>query len=259
MKYTSTNKICQSLYENSYADFLRELSEGDTIIPSNRKSSRSQDEASHDAKDMLLRALYANWNRKDPFEMRRFNGSGRLCCINDTSGYFADLKQTILDGLARTPAGKKLYLVFTTRSRLFRPPYYDHKYQSATWRHSAADCKVFDQWIRDNFGERADDIRFVILCQFSACEERSFETQLGQQYQQFLDNIGKRLGRKASGIFRQVVVELRRGQGLSTPDIIRQLEIDYDGEKVPAAKTIRDWLKQEGLSEKRGRRWYKNT
>lgn len=260
MKYTSTNQIYQSRYEISYADFLRELTEGDTIIPANRKSSRSQDEASHNAKEMLLRALYNDWNQKAPFEMCPFDGSGKLCHINDQDGYFVDLRQTIQDGLARTPADKKVYMIFTSRSRLFRPPNYDRNNQSATWHHCAADYDTFDQWIRDNFGARADDVQFVILFHWlTPGEERSFETQLGQFYKRCLDGIGKRLGRKASRMLRPIVVELRRRQKLSTPEIECRLKLEYPDEKLPAAKTLRKWLFEEGLSEPRGRRWHKTT
>jgi hypothetical protein len=199
--------------------------------------------------------VYNELDLKDPFVMRRFTGSGRLCFVNEGTGYYADLKQTMHDGLARTSAGKKLYLLFTTRSRLTRPPNYDHQNQSATWQHTTEDYEGFDQWIRDNFGTRADDIKFVSLFHwFSPDQERGFESWLGQVYQQCLDGIGKRLGRKASRRFRQVAIDLRR-QGVSTSEILYRLGLDYQDEKLPASKTIRDWLLQEGLSERRGRRW----
>ena len=242
----------------SYADFVNELTVWDTIIFANRESTRHQ-KLNHDAKEVLLQAVYNQLDLNDLFVMQRFNGSGRLCCINDRTGYYPDLKQTIRDGLARTPIGNKLYLLFTTRSRLLRPPHYDHNNQRATWGHSAEDYEGFDQWIRNNFGARIDDIKFVILFHWlTPDEERSFETQSGQFYQQCLDGIGKRLGRKASSTFRQVAIGLRR-QGVSTSEILRRLELEYQDAKLPAAKTVRDWLLQEGLSEPRGRRWYKTT
>ena len=117
MKYTPANQFCQSRYEMSYADFRKALSEGDTVLAANRESTRSQ-KLNHNAKAALLQAVYDKLGLKDPFYMHRFTNSGRVCYINDGKGYYPKLKKLIHRGLARTPAGKKLYLLFVLRSRL---------------------------------------------------------------------------------------------------------------------------------------------
>ena len=243
----------QSPFIISFADFLNERKEGDIIIPANRESSRSQVHK-HDSKEILLRAVYEGLKLQEPFYMLRFNDSGRLCHVNDKKRYFDKLKQTIQMGLQKTPPKNKVYVLFVTQSRLMRPAGYDHKNQSGTWMYSKDDYKIFNQWGEESFSERVDDVRFVILCPLSPVDERSFESWLGRFYQRCVKSIGRRLCRKAGSLFRDIAIELRK-QGLSTKNIMHQLELEYQDEKLPAPKTVRNWLLKEGLSEKRGRRW----
>ena len=203
-----------------------------------------------------MQRVYERLKTQEPFTMLRFNGSGKLCCVNDKGAYYDKLGRVIQTGLQRTPTGNKLYILFVTRSRLMRPSGYDYTNQSATWTYSVGDYKVFNQWVRDAFGARADNVRFVILCPLSPANERYFESWLGKFYQKCLKNIGKRLSRKMSQMFRSIVIGLRKRQGLSTSEIVRHLEDVY--EQAPKERTIRDWLQRAGLAEKRGRRW-KNT
>jgi hypothetical protein len=252
---TSNNEVGrdQSPFIISYADFQRERTDSDIIIPANRESSRSQ-KNKHDSKEVLLQGVYNGLKLQEPFDMLRFISSGRLCHVNDKKRYYDKLKEKVQAALQKAAPGNKLYVLFVTQSRLMRPAAYDHKNQSATWMYSKDDYEIFNQWVQDSFLDRADDVRFVIFCPLSPDGERSFESWLGRFYQRCVKSIGRRLGRKAGSTFRDKVIDLRK-QGLSTNNIMSQLELEYQDEKLPAPKTIRDWLLREGLSEKRGRRW----
>jgi len=252
-------QLGQSPFILSFADFQKDRTEGDIVIFANRESSRSQKEK-HNSKDVLMQGVHLGLKLQEPYIMRktmlRFNGSGKLCDVNSKKGYFIRFAKTIKKGLGQIAPGKKLYILFVTQSRLIRPSGYDYQNQSATWTYRKGDYTIFNQWVQDTCGAQSEDVRFVILCPLPPADERYFESWLGKFCEQCLKSIGKRLSRKMSPTFKPIVIKMRQN-GMSTPEIVRELEMNCQNIKLPAPETIRKWLREAGLSEKRGRRWHK--
>jgi hypothetical protein len=244
---TKTVQAGLSPYIISYADFLNEKTGSDTIVFANRESSRSQKD-NHDSKEVLLKLVYGGLKLDVPFKMYPFEGSGRLCFVNVKGSYFDKLKRFIWVKLHQLPPGKKLYILFVTRSRLMRPAGYDPNNQSATWMYQEDDYLAFNQWVRDSFSTRTNDVRFVPLFHLSPADDRYFETWLGKFYKQCWNNYGKRLTRRMSSMFRSIVKALRK-QGMTSKEIITKLELEYEDEheKLPAKRTIRGWLEQKDI------------
>ena len=126
-----------------------------------RESTYSQ---SHEANVAVLQVVHRHLKIKQPFESKRFTGSGRVGASTGKR-YFDWLERMIRTGL---PSKGTLYLFFVTRSRLFRP--LDYNYDDVqTWNPTQADYDNFDDWLCRSFGNESErPLLFGLHC--PACQ-----------------------------------------------------------------------------------------
>ena len=178
--------------------------------------------------------------------------------------YFDWLEEKIRNELLNTNDGEKVYFFFHSIDRLIRPVGYDRK-KTNTWDITNADLEIFESWLYHCFGERTQDIVFLILHDETPEIIRRIQTAAGMQQR------GKKGGRPRKQSTDTQIKAKKCEPGykkkilLEFLPIVIQLGSDGMGSKQIASylkshqqvtipdKTIRNWIKKHGTPKRRGR------
>ena len=171
----------------------------------------------------------------------RFNSKNVRAVIEGT--YFGWLLDVLESELPSTP-GQKLYVIYLTIDRIFRPITYNPHGGISTWHYTDDDYAVFQMFLDYFFGERTSDIVFAVIDDSDPAKNRSNATKLGQA------TTGRRGGRPRQINPKEEACRLARENKWNAGRIRRHL-FRY---KIDASiRAFQLWLKNKGLESPPGR------
>ena len=241
------------------ASMMPDVDDNDHIICVNRQSSKNNVHG-HIAKKSVLRKAHEKLAPNKPFTSYHITESGNLKhlrnvvdadnvreAVRDTE--FGELMD-ILDYEIGNTHGKLYVLIFSI-DRLFRPSRY--RSNKGTWNYSPDDFAAFKRLLDACFGKRSDDITFVPICEGTPEEIRSQQIKLGMKVS---GNPGGRPSAiqksyRVKPLLNDEAVELARKYNWNANQIVRFFEKKYKRRFID--RTIRNWLKDEGVPSPRGR------
>lgn len=172
-----------------------------------------------------------------------FNSDDVDAAIGGT--YFEWLANVLKSELPSTPS-QKLYAVFPSIDRIFRPSGYKRQGGITTWYHTKNDFAVFQKYLDHFFGERAVDIVFAVIDNSDPLQGRSNVIKLGQE------TTGRRGGRPQNPPDpKEEALRLKKEYDWNAGQINRYLLNQYGIEK--SVRAVQLWLKDAGLESRVGR------
>ena len=239
----------------SLADLLTDISDGGQFVFITRQSSRNNLK-SHKIYATVLERVHAQLSLPKPFVLHSFVGSGKVNFLKHAfdSGkvdewirgtYFEWLVNVLWHALAKMPEGKKLYVIFASIDRMFRPIGYAPQGGTETWEFDAESCELFRRLIVHYFNERSEDIVFVSVNDGTPEQCRVWQTKLGQA-----GNVGGRPRRHSKAQVLENILQLA-AKDMNAGQIKRYLSAKY-GVDIPL-RTIQYRTRKAKLSAKAGR------
>ena len=218
----------------------------------NRESSDSQS-GNHGAKIRELREAHRELGIRAPFKAEIFTGSNSLRFLNDPKNkFYPELRRAIQDGLSR--AQGTLYVFFTCLDRLMRPVRFDKDRYSETCTLTDADYQMFWEWMVCYFGNRANDVVFIMLNDAQELDG-AYATRSGMRYKGNMGGRPKkqktRINKRTSTRLQKLAIHLAETTSMDAADIWNHLM--NRGESV-SKSAVKTWLRKKKLSRKRGKR-----
>jgi hypothetical protein len=159
--------------------------------------------------------------------------------------YFEWLINTLRQELSKMSAEEKLYVIFASKDRIFRPIGYDPQGSTDTWEYDEESCLLFQRFIDYYFNEQSENIVFVCVNDDTPIQCRIWQTKLGQA-----GNKGGRPKQYDKAQVRDIVLRLAADK-MNAGQIKRHLLAEH-GMDVPL-RTIQYRIQKAKLSAKAGR------
>ena len=223
------------------------------VIYASRQSDRHNAHGHERYKPLLVEA-HTRLSPNEPFILHSYTGSGGVSILHNAfysknvravieGTYFGWLLDVLESELPSTP-GQKLYVIYLTIDRIFRPVTYDPHGGISTWHYTDDDYAVFQMFLDYFFGERTSDIVFAVIDDSHPAKNRSNATKLGQAA------TGRRGGRPRQINPKEEACRLARENKWNAGRIRRHL-FRY---KIDASiRAFQLWLKNKGLESPPGR------
>ena len=221
----------------------------------NRQSSRNNANSRKNY-EKVLKDVHNQLSLTEPFALHFCDKTGNVKILKDAfnSGnvdegikgtYFEWLVKKLQQELSEITAGEKLYVIFASNDRIFRPIGYDPQGSTDTWEYDAESCMLFQKLMDYYFNEQSECIVFVCANGDTPVQCRIWQTKLGQA-----GNKGGRPRQYNKAQIWEQVLHLA-SKKMNAGQIKRYLLAEY-GMDVPL-RTIQHRMQKAKLSAKVGR------